>query len=380
MRINIFRKKTVVVIYASIGSGHQKAAEAISEAIYLLSPKIRVEQIDVLNFSKSEFLKSIPSKIDLGSKIVNLIYDYLWGKKDIGFLTQRAVKLIKENFDKLEKYLLKTKPATIVTTHVLASLLVSEYKKSRNLLSPHFSILTDFRSNQVWPINNVDHYFVPTIPALMDLVKTGINSDKITISGIPLRNQFLIEKEKKTEDDRKSKILFIVGGEKSASYKNIVNTSINTIKKILPITTQLTVVCGNNFKFKRQIEKKLSKHINAKSLTIIGFEKNMANLINKHNLVLTKSGGLISAEAIFLNKPIIILGESYGQEKANAVFLTNSGLAIQVKNTKELLFVLKIIYKQDIYSQIANGYTNQFKTPASMLIARQIMQKLDSEF
>jgi processive 1,2-diacylglycerol beta-glucosyltransferase len=374
--------KTVILIYASIGSGHKMAAEAIRENLISRNSGYSVQMVDILDFSKSDFIRSTPKEINTGSRIVGSLYNSLWGKETIGEITQRAVGLIKENFSSLKKYLKKENPFFVICTHALGSLLVSEYKKGKDLICPHFAVLTDFRSNQTWPTSSIDRYFVPSLLAKIDLVKKGVDSKKISITGIPLRNQFIKEKSKIKNNSKGSdrfNILLVLGGENNTAYKNISRKAHQITKKIIPFASKLTIVCGANLNLKKSLTKIYVNFKMLEKIKVTGFEKNLAGIMAKHDIVIAKSGGITSSEVVFLEKPFIIFGENYGPEKANTDFLVNKKVAIQVKKTKEIPSAIKTLQNPETYNHfVKNARKLSFPSPSEKII--DLIEKISKNY
>jgi processive 1,2-diacylglycerol beta-glucosyltransferase len=95
---------------------------------------------------------------------------------------------------------------------------------------------------------------------------------------------------------------------------------------------QLLVVTGCNTDMRRRL---LAQQY-GNSVHIMGFVSNIHELMAASDLVVTKSGGMSSAEAIAMELPIIIYRPIPGQEEGNTEFLLRHGVACQVDDVEEL--------------------------------------------
>ena len=69
-------EKKVLILYASFGSGHGSAAEAVKEA--LLKKNIKAKSVDVLDFAFDIFKKSLPKAYSLIVSKTPLLYKWIY--------------------------------------------------------------------------------------------------------------------------------------------------------------------------------------------------------------------------------------------------------------------------------------------------------------
>jgi processive 1,2-diacylglycerol beta-glucosyltransferase len=68
----------------------------------------------------------------------------------------------------------------------------------------------------------------------------------------------------------------------------------------------------------------------------VGYTECVNDLMDISNLIVSKPGGLTSAEALTKSLPIIIVSPLPGQESLNTKFLLETGVALKVENLLEL--------------------------------------------
>jgi processive 1,2-diacylglycerol beta-glucosyltransferase len=185
-----------------------------------------------------------------------------------------------------------------------------------------------------WPTTNVDRYCVATGHAREALVERGVPADDVHVTGIPVRPQFS-ERTERSEARRSLElpadafvVLVVAGASIKAPYARIAGMlgeivdGTAAVPGVVPI-----VVTGSDEKLARS----MMAHVEERGLEhvrVLGFVKDMAQLMSAADMVLTKPGGLICAESLAMGLPLVLVGPSYGQERANAEILTEVGAAV----------------------------------------------------
>ncbi len=124
----------MLIVYATAGIGHKKAALAIKKAFDEIAPQdIDISLIDAMDYT-SDFFKWIYLKTYLF--MVNK-FPLLWGLLYYftdNFYVNLAVGKFRRfsnslNSKKLVRYLLNSKPDVVVSTHFFASEIIADLKK-----------------------------------------------------------------------------------------------------------------------------------------------------------------------------------------------------------------------------------------------------------
>jgi len=89
---------------------------------------------------------------------------------------------------------------------------------------------------------------------------------------------------------------------------------------------QTIAVAGRNAELRAELATRDHRH----PTRVLGFVTFMDELMATADLVLTKPGGLTTAEAMALGRPLLILNPIPGQESANSDFLLERGAAVKV--------------------------------------------------
>ena len=189
--------KRVLLLSASAGAGHLRAAEALEKAFRATTGDVEVQHLDVLNYTNKVF-RHLYSKayIDLVNKMPEVpgwIYDRFdkpWKNE------RRRLALDKLNTRPFVKVLREYQPDMIVCTHFLPAEIVSWLKAKERIASRQAIVVTDFDVHAMWLCHHYEQYFVAIDEARVYLEVLGIPAGKITVSGIPIDPVFAVRKDK----------------------------------------------------------------------------------------------------------------------------------------------------------------------------------------
>jgi len=338
--------KRILLLSASAGAGHVRAAEAIEKAFKQRkdSDSFEVHHFDVLNYTNKLF-RHLYSKayIHLVNKMPEVpgwVYDKLdkpWKNE------RRRLALDKLNTRPFVKLLREYQPDLIVCTHFLPAEVVSWLKAKERLASRQMIIVTDFDVHAMWLVHHYERYFVAVDEARVYLEALGIPAGKITVSGIPIDPVFAIKKDKQEmrakhglEPDRTT-ILLSAGGFGVGSVDALVGS-------LLPLQhrAQVVAICGRNEELKERLTK-LAARANRGANVILkpfGYTKEMDELMTASDLVLGKPGGLTTSEALAKGLVFVIVNPIPGQEERNSDHLLEGAAAIRCNNLPTLSYKL----------------------------------------
>ncbi len=369
-------RKRILIAYASAGSGHQKAADAIEGALAQFNRgDIEIKKIDTLDYARPIFKKGY---IGLYLFLVNKI-PRLWGLGyylfDTRLVYRAIVKPIRQinNFlycgaliDLLKKY----RPDVVINTHFLGSEVMAGMKRRGFLKDTTLiTVVTDYFMHSFWVDAATDYYCVAQQESKRHLMKRGIPQERIRVFGIPIDMKFALHQEKSrlcaTLDVRHDihTVLIGSGGFGVGPVKTLVR-EIAGIKDV-----QLLVVCGYNAELKDDI----NAFVEASGLPIkvYGFVDNMDELMEIADVIVTKSGGMTSSEAMSKGLPMVIIAAIPGQEARNCRYLVKAGAAIEAANVnKAKEAVRKLLESPQEIERLRNNIRQIKKPNAAYDIAR----------
>ena len=357
--------RKVLLLSASAGAGHVRAAEALERA-FNQAPGAgdrEVRHLDVLNYTNKLF-RHFYSKayIDLVNKMPEVpgwVYDKLdkpWQNE------RRRLALDKLNTRPFVKLLREYQPDLIVCTHFLPAEIVSWLRAKERLSSRQVIVVTDFDVHAMWLVHHYERYFVALEEARVYLEALGIPAQKITVSGIPIDPVFARRKDKNQMRNKhglardRTTILLSAGGFGVGSVDALVGA-------LLPLQhrAQVVAICGRNEELKKRLSRLATRTGPDATVTLkpFGYTTDMDELMAASDLVLGKPGGLTTSEALAKGLVFVIVNPIPGQEERNSDHLLESGVAIRCNNLPALAY--KINRLLDDSSRLRSMKANALK-------------------
>ncbi len=321
-------KKRVLILSTSAGTGHVKAAEALSKTF---SRDDRVEAVvhrDALDFTNKLF-RDFYSKlyvrlIKSAPALLGWVYntsDEPW-KNDVVQLMDRL------NTRPLVKFIRDFRPDITVCTHFMPAGIIAHLIQ-KQLLDAHLSIVvTDFDMHAMWLSRIFHRYFVAIDETRAHLEALGLPGERITVSGIPIDPIFATQIDRANVrasyglDPAKTTLLL------SAGALGVGPTEF-TVSRLMQLKhdTQTVVICGKN----EELLTRMKSQIGAddRRFKILGYSDRMHELMKMSDLFIGKPGGLTTSEALACSLPMIIISPIPGQEERNSDHLLEDGIALK---------------------------------------------------
>ncbi|PYS91294.1 MAG: UDP-N-acetylglucosamine--LPS N-acetylglucosamine transferase [Acidobacteria bacterium] len=332
----------VLVLSASAGAGHVRAAEAVEKAFHELGAARKVRHVDTLDYTNKLFrhlyAKAYLDMVQSAPAALGWLYDHLdrpWQNE------RRRLALDRLNTRPFVKLLKQYQPEIIVCTHFLPAEIISWLKAKERLHSPQAIIVTDYDVHAMWLCHHYEQYFVALEETRVHLERLGIPADKITVSGIPIDPVFAQPKDKRAlrakhglKQDRVN-ILISAGGFGVGSVEHVIESLL-----ALKHPAQVIAVCGRNEELRAQLAEMAGRvapdqHV---ALKVLGYTKEMDELMAASDLLLGKPGGLTTSEALARGLVLVIVNPIPGQEERNSDHLLEEGAALRANNLPALAY------------------------------------------
>jgi processive 1,2-diacylglycerol beta-glucosyltransferase len=105
------------------------------------------------------------------------------------------------------------------------------------------------------------------------------------------------------------------------------------------VTGVLCIVAGRNYTLQQNL---VGLHGNARlQLRVLGFIDYLDDLIAASDLVITKSGGLITSEVMARGTPLLVTEPIRGQEEFNADYVVTAGVGVQARLTDSVPYMVE---------------------------------------
>jgi processive 1,2-diacylglycerol beta-glucosyltransferase len=331
-------KKRVLIISASAGTGHVRAAQALEKEFVRDSRVGEVIHEDALKFTNKLFRDFYST---LYMKLVRSAPDVLgWVYKasDEPWKGEPArVQLDRLNTLKLVRFIEEFDPHLTVCTHFMPAGIISHLQEKDRLRTHHSIVVTDFDCHAMWLSRTFHRYFVALDETKAHLEALGLPPERITVSGIPIDPIFSVpvnrEQVRISYGLRPEKTTLLL----SAGALGVGPTEL-IVKRLKQLRhdVQTIVVCGKS----EEVRTRVTQAVRGQrgKFRVLGYSDRMHELMQISDLFIGKPGGLTTSEALACGLPMAIFSPIPGQEERNADHLLEEGAGIRCNELTTLPF------------------------------------------
>lgn len=346
--------KKVLIFYITNRSGHHSAALALKRAFELKYPKAEVQCVNAFQYAFPLAERLIHMMYLFVIKRVPKIWERMYDNPKFVGKTEGIKKFIHDfGVERLKRIIEQFSPDAIVCTQAFPCGLVADYKRLYNVSTPLIGVLTDFSPHSFWIYPDVDYYVVPSQEGRDFLVEKGILEKKIKIIGIPIDPKFSVLLDRNEIflnyglNPEIPVVLIMGGGHGLGPLRQILS-----LLDSADIAMQFIVVCGLNLKLYRRVSRDVFKN----KILSFRFTDQVERLMTVASLIITKPGGITTAEALAKKLPIVILSPIPGQEARNTQFLIQNKVALKAEGPSDIVSAVKRVL----------GERNKFIAPAHL--------------
>jgi processive 1,2-diacylglycerol beta-glucosyltransferase len=364
----------VLILLAGYGDGHLQVSKALQES-FAAQGVTNVMLVDLFSeaypaldaLSKFVYVKSY----SIFPSLYGWIYDRTKHMQDDTVLTSWFHSW---GIGKLRKLIAAEQPDVVINTFPMPAM--PELCKRTGISVPIYNVLTDFTLHSRWIHPKVDKFYVATEDLKAELSETGIQENRIFVSGIPLKQAFqsttvLTKRDIYAKYDLQpdKKTVLIMAG----SYGVLQGLKALTRKLASRTDAQMIVVCGKNAIL---YEKMVNEFGNHPSFRLFGFVETVHELMTVADCIVTKPGGITLSEALHCELPILLYRPVPGQELENALYLERKGAARIAHNPEQLAAqIVEVLHDDDMRERTQEVIRALKRTDASDRIVADILSK-----
>jgi processive 1,2-diacylglycerol beta-glucosyltransferase len=334
--------KKVMILSASAGSGHIRAAAAIEEACRN-DPRIsEILNVDTLTFTNGAFQRIYSKGYLEAVKAAPELWAWAFEKTDKPWKNMNAISWMhRVNSQPLVKKIRQFEPDICICTHGMPAEIISRQILQNKIQTNLGIVVTDYYVHAMWYTDLFTRYFVPKEESKAHMSALGIPSDRILVSGIPVMHAFSAPAklpELRAKHGIKEDLPLVL---LSAGTFGVMSAA-DIVKILEEIKTQcqIVVVCGKNEK----LRKSLQTHLEAQngsmhnSYTIVGYTDAMHDYLKMADLFIGKPGGLATSECMVCGVPMVIWDPIPGQEVYNTYHVLEHGAGVMPNNALTIGF------------------------------------------
>jgi processive 1,2-diacylglycerol beta-glucosyltransferase len=332
----------ILVLSASVGAGHLRAAQAVELALREVVPQATVRNLDVLELTNSLFRRLYGrAYLDLVNRaphVLGYFYDMLDRPRRPNSKRDRLrLALEKLNLRHFTRLLHEEPWDLVINTHFLPAEIIAAQRRKHKLTLPQVTATTDFETHRLWVNQPCDHYFTATEEGARNLQAWGVPPEQTTVTGIPIHPVFA-----RAKDPAACRAKLGLGGDRPVVLQLAGGFGVGPIEKLYQALLaverplDLVVVAGRNEKLKAELEAIPTgpKH----RVRILGFTDQIDEWMAAADLVVSKPGGLTTSEALARGAVMVVVNPIPGQESRNSDYLLENGAAIKGNNVATLAY------------------------------------------
>jgi processive 1,2-diacylglycerol beta-glucosyltransferase len=366
----------ILILSASFGGGHNQAARALTQALQMQMPSLRIITIDYCDllypflnrlsqFSYNQSIRHFPVGYALYYQATgNISSDSFWQRR-----------LNRMGYTELIMLVNRLEPRLVISTFPLPAGVLSEMKEAGDLGVPVVTVITDICVHSQWIHPRTDLYIVGSGEVEQGLIERGIESQRIAVTGIPILPGFATQRDlvtiRKTyglaPDDRL--VLFMGGNEGKFG-----TTRFDHLTKDLPQNVKALIVTAANDEL---FEKLQPLAVRYPRLLVYKYVDNISGLMDIADVLVTKAGGITVSEALVKGLPMIIFKPTPGHEEANAEYLWHHRAALVTRRISRLKKALERMVINDRFrGRFSRNSLAMAKPDSALYSARRILQLL----
>lgn len=343
-------RKSILIIYASVGLGHKVVAENIAEALKVY-PDIEVELLDILKLYQGRFIAASTAVY----KFIIRNLPRLWGFFYTNPVFQKLTLPLRLPFAAAQsrrflKFLQGRKYDAILTTHPTATAIISYLKQKKHYQGTLLTTFSDFHFQPYWVYPRVDRYLVITEEQKREVMKFGFEAQQIVVTGLPVHPVFLKAYDKfqvqKKFGLNSRPLLLLMGGSRGWGVKLLDILALLSTD----LAFEMAVVTGTDKHLAQNLQNLELKNLHAFA-NLSGEE--VAMLFSVAKILITKPGGLTAAQALAKALPTVFINPLPTMEEMNEDYLVKNGLGVAAKSRAELTgLVGRLLEDQKFYAKI----------------------------
>lgn len=246
----------------------------------------------------------------------------------------------------------------IVTTHFLSVEVCGWMRRTGQIESRLFTMVTDYDVHRIWNVEGVDVFLVASDFTKGRLLEMGVAPRRVIVTGIPVDEKFLVVRDKHAMRREL--------GLAEDKFTILVSTSSFGFGPIGELALalrdlQLLIICGHNQALYDKMIARGNPHHR-----IYKFVDNMEELMAACDVMITKPGGLSITEALAHHLPMIFFSAIPGQEAGNVRVLAKKGIGMLGGDLDEIVREIKALAASPERLQAAREATRSLARPSSV--------------
>jgi processive 1,2-diacylglycerol beta-glucosyltransferase len=325
----------VLILHVPAGAGHAGAARAVEQAIRLVDPAAEPDVRDALEFASPLFKALYATSYNRIAARAPRLWGYVYHGSEFRYGSPGEwlrIRLTWWNCRGFEEAAARLRPDVILCTQFLPVEVYAYLRERGRVAMPVHCVITDFAIHPIWVYRGIDRYYVATDRVAGELVDTGIvPAERIQVTGVPIHPRFASTAGREAArrelgldpDPSRPTVLLMGGGFGWGPMEGMLDVVLG-----LPRSVQALVIAGRNEALRGRLAERARGE--EARIKVHGYTDRVDLFLEASDLLVGKSGGLTSSEAMARGVPMVVLRPIPGQEERNCNYLVDVGAAQRV--------------------------------------------------
>jgi UDP-N-acetylglucosamine:LPS N-acetylglucosamine transferase len=334
--MSINQPRSVLIISAEMGDGHNAAAAALTEAIEESWPDCVVERLDTMELRGARFARA--ARWAYGFQLAVLPWSYAMSYAVLS-RSERLASGARASAGRffgrrLEKVLEGRDPDLVISTYPFGSAALDWLRKTRGFSTLLVTYIPAFHVHPLWAYDGIDLHFVMYDGAAEHALLPNFERS-MRRGAPPVRSDFGAI----TRDDARRSlgipgddfVVLLTGG--AWGLGGIAPGAEALIRLEPPV--HVVAVCGRNAGL--EADMRALEPRSGGRLTAFGYVSTMPELIAAANVVVTNGAGNTVLEALRTPRPVVAFAPLAGHGTASTLQMVKRNLAVEARDVPDLV-------------------------------------------
>lgn len=328
--------KRIAILTLSVGSGHVQAAKAIERALEDSVDPLEVRTLDAIELARPWFLWLYVQPYWWMLRHAPGMWRRLFDRRQRNRHRSTAPHWVfRRGCAETLRQLKAFSPRLVIVTEIGAAEIAALGRREGWFNAPILAVHTDLDTEPPWAQREIDVFCVASDQARAQLIEWGVSPNRILVCGIPIDPAFALPFDRPELlralglDPHRPVVLVMGGGMGPVPLDEVVQS----LEKCgLPL--QVLAVAGHDQVMRARLEALRSKV--ALQLHPFGWSEKIPELMAAADVVITKPGGVTTAEALAAGRPMVLTHPIPGPEEVHIRYLEQNGVAFCARRLEEI--------------------------------------------
>ena len=370
----------ILLLSCSTGEGHNHCAKAVRNALEAMGHQ--TDFIDMLHLFGEPGPISIEALLnDISTKVPNLFgLMYKAGERVSELGVTSPVYLVNTTYgQRLSEFINERGYDAVVCSHLFPMETLTYIRRHYDVRAKCYGILSDYACIPFLAETELDGYFLPHELVREKCEQAGMSAEKLIVTGMPVDEVF-------RKPMSKSEARGILGIPEQAKVYLIMTGGIgcgdaislcDTLLALPDSDALIYVLAGRNQELLDGLTEKYGAQGEVRA---IPFTDQVCAYMHASDVLLSKAGGISSAEAAVANVPLVHTMMIPGVETQNAEFFRSLGMSL-VANTNEAAarFADRIVYDGKTGEKLMEAQRRNMPTDGAERIAEYVLKQASKD-